>query len=74
MNAKTCKRLRRAAENASVGMPARRLIAIGQRVNQAKHAQPQKSGVKPREYRAECAMNDPQSTRGFYRAMKKALV
>lgn len=51
MNAKQAKRIRRAAEKATVGRPFRRLI-------------PHKRGY---------LINDPNTTRGVYRAIKRAV-
>ena len=61
MNAKLCKKLRRAAERATVGKPARRYIRVPARSTRA--------------YRTHTTLriNDPTSTRGVYRAMKRAV-
>lgn len=62
MNAKLCKRLRRQAEAATVGQPARRIIG-------------KKVFVKRANSLVPCvAINDPRSTRGAYRALKRLQV
>ena len=57
MNAKLCKALRRQARAETVGMPASRLI--GEQIKNGKG------------FLRIKAVNDPRSTRGRYRALKK---
>jgi len=66
MNAKRCKALRRAARAESVGMPARRLV-WGSVILNPRKAKAHK-GSKLKEGRL---VNDPRTTRGIYRAMKR---
>ena len=61
MNDKLCKRLRREAREKSVGMKDRRLIDDRQRVSQKKGGG-FVFGIK----------NDPDTTRGIYRQLKRA--
>ena len=60
MNAKVCKRLRRAAERASVGLRARGLV--GKEVVVARGN---------RRWTTNIAINAYNTTRGIYRAMKR---
>ena len=60
MNAKLCKKLRRAAERATVGKPAR--AWTWERV-----------ATKRANYFPRRIINHPQSTRGAYRHLKKAV-
>ena len=62
MNAKLCKRLRREARAQTVGKRFRRLMMVGQ------------VAYRPTGERrfAEGAINDPETTRGVYRILKKA--
>jgi hypothetical protein len=62
MNGKQCKRLRRQAEVLTVGLPARKLVTWRQRATNPRH----NPGVI-----AEAALNDPQTTRGVYRELKR---
>ena len=57
MNAKVCKRLRRAAERASVGLRARGLVG-----KEVAHGRYRNSTI---------AVNAYNTTRGIYRAMKR---
>jgi len=66
MNAKRCKALRRAARSQSVGMPARRLVWHTAQLNPVK-AKRARSAAVSEGY----AVNDPKTTRGIYRAMKR---
>lgn len=60
MNAKTCKQLRALARTRSVGKPERRLLAMKVQ-----------AGSGQRRYIAIVAVNDPDSTRGIYRHLKR---
>lgn len=59
MNQKLCKRLRRQAEALTIGRPARGLQV--------------KAGKDKFGRRTECLVNDPRSTRGVYRRMKREI-
>jgi len=58
MNGRFAKKLRRAAERATIGKPARRWVANRQTTTAGR--------------KAVAAVNDPDSTRGVYRALKRA--
>lgn len=60
MNAKLVKKMRRVARRLTVGMPDRRLI--GKRVE---------CGPPTHRYVRVQAVNDPKTTRGVYRQIKK---
>lgn len=60
MNAKTCKKLRRAAEAVTTGKPSRKLIGKPVTVRT-------KDG---RSYQKLIAVNDPNTTRGVYLGLK----
>lgn len=62
MNDKQAKRLRNQARTASVGLRERRLIEYRQTIS-PKHG----GGV------TGAAMNDPRTTRGIYRQLKKGV-
>ena len=62
MNARTAKQLRAAARARTTGQPLRRLLATKVTVL--------RGGKK---HVAVIATNDPNTTRGLYRAMKKAV-
>ena len=59
MNAKLCKRLRKDAREITIGMAPRRLVI--KKFSVAFHGG---------QRMAECAVNDPQTTRGVYLRMK----
>lgn len=61
LSARLCKKLRGLARARSVGLPERRLIGV--RIQ---------AGPPGRRYTTVQAVNDPKSTRGLYRAFKKA--
>ena len=61
MNAKTCKKLRRAAEAATTGKPTSKLLRKPVTVRA-------KDG---RAYQKLIAVNDPNSTRGVYLGLKR---
>lgn len=61
MNSGTCKRLRGLARARSVGMPERRLLGKPVAVKT-------RTG---RPFHKLIAVNDPNSTRGIYRALKR---
>ena len=63
MNAKLCKKLRAIARAKTEGMPARRLVEYKQRLSM-ENAQARGGSF------VIGAANDPQSTRGVYRALK----
>jgi len=72
LSARLCKRLRGVARARSVGLPERRLLAVKPR-NKLIGFPPNAVGVlMPVVVRVSQAVNDPQSTRGLYRAFKKA--
>ena len=64
MNAKHCKKLRRAAERATVGMPSRQLLAQ----NTQKFIG---TDARGRKYYAVRAINNPRSTRAIYHRLKR---
>jgi hypothetical protein len=66
MNSKICKAGRRLARQLSAGMPDRELLGMTRKVKRARKG-------KPVEYDAQQAVNNPRSTRGIYRAIKRAL-
>lgn len=59
MNAKLCKKLRQAARRLTVGKPKSRLLA--------------KEGKDQFNRPCVSAVNDPASTRGVYRNLKKSV-
>lgn len=61
MNSGTCKSLRGMARARSVGMPERRLLGKPVNVNMG----------NGRSYQRLIAVNDPNSTRGIYRRLKR---
>lgn len=72
LSARLCKRLRGVARARSVGLPERRLLAVKPH-NKLIGFQTNAAGVRmPVVVRVSQAVNDPQSTRGLYRAFKKA--
>ena len=62
LSARICKKLRGLARARSVGMPERRLLGIKRIVR-----------IGERSYEQWQAVNDPKSTRGIYRTLKKAV-
>ena len=66
MRAKICKRLRQIARQNSNGMPERRLLAKTHRKSYYVNGE-----NKP--YTVQHAVNDPKTTRGVYRMLKKNL-
>jgi hypothetical protein len=66
MNQKKCKAARRLARQLSTGMPERQLLGQKRKVKRKRRG-------KAVEYQATQAINDPQSTRGIYRVLKRAL-
>jgi len=60
MNLKTAKKLRKLAQLKSIGMPNRRLMSVSGKTHQPVY------WLKP-----DTAINDPQTTRGIYRQLKK---
>jgi hypothetical protein len=66
MNAKKCKAARRLARQLSPGMPERQLLGKSRKVKR-------KHKGKTVEYEQQQAVNNPNSTRGVYRAIKAAL-
>jgi len=72
LSARLCKRLRGVARARSVGLPERRLLAVNTH-NKLIGFQTNTAGVRmPVVVQVSQAVNDPQSTRGLYRAFKKA--
>jgi len=61
MNAKQCKKLRRAAQSATQGRPIRRPLGKPETV----------IGRDGRQHQTLIAVNDPNSTRGVYRGLKR---
>lgn len=71
LSARLCKRLRGVARARSVGLPARRLLVVNR--DKLIGFQTNAAGVRmPVVVQVSQAVNDPQSTRGLYRAFKKA--
>jgi len=71
LSARLCKRLRGIARARSVGLPARRLLVVNR--DKLIGFQTNAAGVRmPVVVQVSQVVNDPQSTRGLYRAFKKA--
>ena len=62
LSARLCKKLRGLARARSVGMPERRILGLKRSIT-----------INKRQYERWQAMNDPKSTRGIYRTLKKAV-
>ncbi len=67
MNARHCKRMRRLAEKMTVGKPARGHTAFRHTPRVRRNA----DGM-PVTYRPVTQLNSPETTRGVYRALKRA--
>jgi hypothetical protein len=66
MNAKICKKARQLARKLSIGMPDRQLLGKVHKVTRIEKG-------KKVEYEQQQAVNNPRTTRGIYRILKRAI-